>query len=49
MFLIRSVGSHMILRSYHFYNPNAILNVLARWDRKIVRSYDLDRDFDNHD
>ena len=36
-------------RSYHFYNPSAILNVLVRWDRKIVRSYDPDRDFDNHD
>ena len=35
-------------RSYHFYDPNAILNVLVRWDCKIMRSYDLDRDFDNH-
>ena len=34
--------------SYHFYDPNAILNILVRWDRKIVRSYDPDRDFDNH-
>ena len=44
--------SHTILydptRSYHFYNLNAILIVLVRWDRKIVRSYDPDRDFDNH-
>ena len=31
-----------------FYDPNAILKVLIRWDRKIMRSYDLDRDFDNH-
>ena len=36
------------MRSYHFYNPSVILNILVRWDRKIVRSYDLDRDFDNH-
>ena len=35
-------------RSYHFYDPNAILNVLVRWDCKIMRSYNLDRDFDNH-
>ena len=25
-----------------------ILNFLVRWDRKIVRFYDLERDFDNH-
>ena len=37
------------IRSYHFYDPNAILNVLVRWDSKIMRSYDPDRDFDNHD
>ena len=36
------------VRSYHFYDPSAILIVLVRWDRKIVRSYDPDRDFDNH-
>ena len=36
------------VQSYHFYDPSAILIVLMRWDRKIVRSYDLDRDFDNH-
>ena len=36
------------VRSYHFYDPSAILIVLMRWDRKIVRSYDPDRDFDNH-
>ena len=30
------------------YDPSVILNVLVRWDRKILRSYDLDRDFDNH-
>ena len=42
----------MILRSYiqsyHFYDLNAILNVLVRWDCKIMWSYNLDRDFDNH-
>ena len=27
----------------------SILNILVRWDRKIVRSYDPDRDFDNYD
>ena len=52
------VGSHIILRSYdptrsyiqsyHFYDPSAILNVLVRWDRKIMQFYDLNRDFDNH-
>ena len=31
------------------YDPSVILNVLVRWDHKIVRSYDPDRDFDNHD
>ena len=36
------------VRSYHFYDPSAILNVLVRWDCKIVRSYDLDRNFNNH-
>ena len=36
------------IRSYLFYDPSAILNVLVRWDRKIVRSYNSDRDFDNH-
>lgn len=36
------------VRSYHFYDSSAILIVLVRWDRKIVRSYDPDRDFDNH-
>ena len=57
MFLVGSVGSHTILhdpirsylRSYHFYDPSAILNVLVRWDSKIMRSYDPNRDFDNHD
>ena len=59
MFLVESVElveSHTILydstrsyvRSYHFYDSSAILIVLVRWDRKIVQSYDLDRDFDNH-
>ena len=37
------------IQSYHFYNPSAILIVLVRWDRKIMRFYDPDRDFDNHD
>ena len=50
---VESVGSHTILRSYiwsyHFYNPSAILNILIRCNRKIVRFYDPDRDFDNHD
>ena len=36
------------VRSYHFYDPSAILIVLVRWDRKIVQSYDPDRNFDNH-
>ena len=48
MFLVGSVESHTILydstqsyvRSYHFYDPSAILIVLVRCDRKIVRSYD---------
>ena len=56
MFLVESVGSvesHMILRSYTIlhdptYDPSAILIVLMRWDRKIVQSYDLYCDFDNH-
>ena len=47
MFLVGSVGSHMILHD-PMYDPSTILNVLVRWDRKIVRSYDPDRDFDNH-
>ena len=53
MFLVGSVGSHTILhdpiRFYHFYDPSAILNVLVRWDSKIMRSHDPNRDFDNHD
>ena len=55
MFLVGSVGlvgSHTILRSYirsyHFYDSNVILNVLVRWDCKIVQSYDPDCNFDNH-
>ena len=36
------------VRSHHFSDPSAILNVLVRYDRKIVRFYDPDRDFDNH-
>ena len=50
---VESVGSHTIwwfyTRSYHFYTPSAILNVLMRWDRKIMRFYNPNRDFDNHD
>ena len=50
------VGSHTILcdptrsyiRSYYFCDPATILNFLVRWDRKIARFYDPDRDFDNH-
>ena len=34
--------------SYNFYNSSAILNVLMRWDCKIVWSYDSDRNFDSH-
>ena len=40
-----------MLRSYtilHFYDPSVILNILMRWDRKIVWSYDPDHNFDNH-
>ena len=56
MFLVGLAGFHTILynptqsyvRSDHFYNSSAILNVLVRWDRKIVQSYNPDRDFDNH-
>ena len=36
------------VRSYHFSDPSAILNVLVRYDHKIVRSYDPDRNFDNY-
>ena len=47
------VGSHTILydptQSYHFCNPATILNILARWDRKIAWFYDPVRNFDNHD
>ena len=52
MFLVGSVETHTILRSYirsyHFYDPSAILIVLMRWDRKIVQSYNPDRDFNSH-
>ena len=34
--------------SYHFYNPNVILNVLVRWIHKIMWCYDPDRNFDNY-
>ena len=55
MFLVGLVGSHTILRSYMIlhdpmYDPIifTILNVLVKWDSKIMRSYDPDRDFDNY-
>ena len=32
-----------------FCDPATILNFFVRWDHKIVRFYDPDRDFDNHD
>ena len=49
MFLVGSVGSHMILWSYIIlHDPSVILNILVRWDCKIVQSYDPDCDFDNH-
>ena len=35
-------------RSYHFYDPTTILNVLVRRDSKIMRSYNLNHDFDNY-
>ena len=41
-------STRFYIQSYHFYHPSAILNILVRWDRKILQSYDLDRDFDNH-
>ena len=46
--MVGLVGSHMILRSYHFCDLATILNFLVRWDRKIVRFYDPDHDFNNH-
>ena len=36
------------VRSYHFCDLVTILNFLVRWDRKIMRFYDPDHDFDNH-
>ena len=51
--MVGSVGSHTILcdptRSYHFCDPTTILKFLMKWDRKTMRFYDPDRDFDNHD
>ena len=47
--MVGSVESHMILRSYHFCDLTTILNFLVRWDCKIVRFYDPNRDFDNHE
>ena len=46
--MVGSVGSHTILRSYAILPLHTILNFLVRWDRKIVRFYDPDCDFDNH-
>ena len=37
-----------LTRFYHFCDPAMILNFLVRWDRKIMRFYDQDHDFDNH-
>ena len=36
------------IQSYHFYNSATILNFLVRWNRKIMRFYNPDYDFDNH-
>ena len=41
--------THSYIRSYHFCDPTTILNFLVRWDCKIVRFYDSDRNFDNYD
>ena len=52
MFLVGSIGRIPFDPTILYdptYDPSAILNVLVRWDRKIVRFYDLDRNFDNHD
>ena len=40
--------THSYIRSYHFCYPTTILNFLVRWDRKIVRFYDPDHNFDNY-
>ena len=52
--MVGSVGFHTILHDLTydptiFCDPATILNFLVRWDHKIVRFYDPDRDFDNHD
>ena len=36
------------MRSYNIYDPCAILNILVRWGRKIMRFYDPDLNSDNH-
>ena len=36
------------IQSYNFCDFATILNFLVRWDRKIARFYDLNRDFDKH-
>ena len=53
--MVGLVGSYTILWSYMIlYDPTIFtillrfLIFLVRWDRKIVRFYDPDRDFDNH-
>ena len=47
--LVGSVESQTILHNPMYDSTIfSILTVLVRWDRKIVRSYDLDHDFDNH-
>ena len=35
-------------QSYNFCDFAMILNFLVRWDRKIARFYDLNRNFDKH-
>ena len=45
--MVGLVGSHTIIRSYHFCDPATILNLLVKWYHKIVHFYDLDHNFDN--
>lgn len=37
------------IRSYYFYDPNAILYILKRWNCKVMQFYDPNHDFNNHD
>ena len=47
--MVGLVESHTILHMIlPFCDPVTILNFLVRWNHKIVRFYDSDRDFDNH-